>query len=284
MTLPICQWKLSIIFTLIASVLPGCQSARTLFPTAQKDEPGFLGPYLRPAQERESTIEARRPQEPPANASLADVDSPTATAATFQDDESQFLSIDRSSHLQANSLVNSLEDASMDSVSMDSVSMVGTEVMEAIQAVDTPVAGGASGNVQLVPPAERQDQAVPVETRFPRLIVSGVRPGQGDVRIAIFKNGDTFPHPNNASQLLTVKSERTTLEIPLPIEPPFAIALYQDINSDGELTRNRVGIPVEPFAFSNNAMGKRGPPSFADSKIESKHSDVIPLIVPIQLP
>jgi uncharacterized protein (DUF2141 family) len=120
-----------------------------------------------------------------------------------------------------------------------------------------------------------------------RLVISGVRPGQGSVKVAIFTDANSFPQPTAARQAFDLPATNPTLETTLPPMAQFAIAVYQDINSDGELNRNRLGVPVEPFAFSNNAMGNRGPPSFAQAAvIQPAPNDVGPLafIVPIQLP
>ena len=41
-----------------------------------------------------------------------------------------------------------------------------------------------------------------------------------------------------------------------------------DENGNGELDANFVGIPREPWAFSNNARGNFGPPTWEDTKFE----------------
>lgn len=42
----------------------------------------------------------------------------------------------------------------------------------------------------------------------------------------------------------------------------YALKLFQDVDGDEKLRTNALGIPSEPFGFSNNAMGHFGPPSF----------------------
>ena len=44
----------------------------------------------------------------------------------------------------------------------------------------------------------------------------------------------------------------------------YAVSIFQDENDNGELDSNFIGIPKEPYAFSNNAKGTFGPPSFED--------------------
>ena len=45
-------------------------------------------------------------------------------------------------------------------------------------------------------------------------------------------------------------------------EGPLALSLFQDANANGRLDMNAMGIPVEPFGFSNDAAGNFGPPKF----------------------
>jgi len=48
---------------------------------------------------------------------------------------------------------------------------------------------------------------------------------------------------------------------------PLAISLFQDANANGRLDMNAMGIPVEPFGFSNNAAGNFGPPKFEQAVV-----------------
>ena len=48
---------------------------------------------------------------------------------------------------------------------------------------------------------------------------------------------------------------------------PLAISLFQDANANGRLDLNAMGIPVEPFGFSNNAAGNFGPPQFEQAVV-----------------
>lgn len=43
---------------------------------------------------------------------------------------------------------------------------------------------------------------------------------------------------------------------------PLALSLYQDANGNGKLDTNAMGMPTEPYGFSNNAFGQFGPPKF----------------------
>lgn len=46
---------------------------------------------------------------------------------------------------------------------------------------------------------------------------------------------------------------------------PLALTLFQDTNANGRLDMNAVGLPTEPYGFSNNAPSSFGPPRFEDA-------------------
>jgi len=39
----------------------------------------------------------------------------------------------------------------------------------------------------------------------------------------------------------------------------YAVKAFHDLNGDGEMNTNPFGMPIEPYAFSNNAVGNMGP-------------------------
>ena len=47
----------------------------------------------------------------------------------------------------------------------------------------------------------------------------------------------------------------------------YGIKVFHDVNDNGELDTNWMGIPKEPYAFGNDAMGTFGPPGFDQSKV-----------------
>jgi uncharacterized protein (DUF2141 family) len=39
----------------------------------------------------------------------------------------------------------------------------------------------------------------------------------------------------------------------------YAVKAFHDVDGDGEMDKNPFGLPTEPYAFSNNAVGNMGP-------------------------
>ena len=62
--------------------------------------------------------------------------------------------------------------------------------------------------------------------------------------------------------------------MPLPIRNhAYAIAVFHDINDNGILDKNALGIPLEPYGFSRNARARfTSAPPFEDAKIELKNN------------
>ena len=47
----------------------------------------------------------------------------------------------------------------------------------------------------------------------------------------------------------------------------YALAFFHDLNEDGKLNRNFLGIPKEGFGFSQNPQIQTSPPSFGESAV-----------------
>jgi uncharacterized protein (DUF2141 family) len=60
----------------------------------------------------------------------------------------------------------------------------------------------------------------------------------------------------------------------------YAIAVFHDTNGDGKLDRNFIGLPSEPYGFSNN-VGRRGPPNFEAARITVKEPSTT-IVIPIR--
>ena len=46
----------------------------------------------------------------------------------------------------------------------------------------------------------------------------------------------------------------------------YAMKAFHDVDGDGEMNTNPFGMPTEPYAFSNNAVGNMGPASWTRAR------------------
>lgn len=101
---------------------------------------------------------------------------------------------------------------------------------------------------------------------------SGIETRTGAVMVILFDSEDAYNGkgaPVRATKIPAAASDVTMLIEGLPAGR-YAIKSFHDIDGDGKMSTNPFGIPVEPFAFSNNAKGEMGPASWADAAFEIK--------------
>lgn len=55
----------------------------------------------------------------------------------------------------------------------------------------------------------------------------------------------------------------------------YALVVFEDLNENGLLDRNKLGIPQEPFGFSKAKIGLFGPPSFAKASFAFPQENAI---------
>jgi uncharacterized protein (DUF2141 family) len=98
--------------------------------------------------------------------------------------------------------------------------------------------------------------------------VGTIKTQQGQVWVSVFKSADTYLKAS--IQRTAVKADAAELRIAFKdLEPgDYAVTVHHDVNDNGKMDRNFIGMPSEPYGFSNNAMGSMGPPSFDQAKVK----------------
>lgn len=110
--------------------------------------------------------------------------------------------------------------------------------------------------------------------------VVGFQPGKGILRVCLFDSEDTFFNNAMACEVkdTPLNEQSITLRfLKKVLAGKYAIAVYQDINKNGILDRNWLGIPSEPYGFSNNPSTLFGPPSFQKAAFEINENLIIPV-------
>jgi uncharacterized protein (DUF2141 family) len=103
-----------------------------------------------------------------------------------------------------------------------------------------------------------------------RVVATGVKSDQGKIYIWVYdKQDDWLSDRYRTQKSVTVAGNRTddavTMELLLPAGE-YALSVFQDVNDDGKLARNFIGIPKEPAGLSNNLRPRFGPPKYKDAK------------------
>lgn len=113
------------------------------------------------------------------------------------------------------------------------------------------------------------------ETKDLTLTISNIKHIEGSLRIAIFNEGERFLELGQAYRTISVEVNNNSEVVVIKDLPvgTYAVSLYHDINSNDKCDRNFLGIPKEPYAFSNNFKPKFSAPSFEDCKFEFTTDD-----------
>lgn len=98
--------------------------------------------------------------------------------------------------------------------------------------------------------------------------VSNINPIEGDIYIAIYDNEDTYMNIDKTAyrEIVKVTSETQNIILDDIAAGEYAIAIFQDLNGNGVLDTKGMGMPAEPFGFSNDARGKFGPAKYKNAK------------------
>ncbi len=121
-------------------------------------------------------------------------------------------------------------------------------------------------------------EAVASETTIPTatvtVTVKGFEKQQGAVMAALVDaNGYQGGKP---VQVRKVDVDGDTISMTFSGLPAgdYAVRMFHDVNSDGQMNANAFGMPMEPFAFSNNAVGTMGPAPWSKAKFSVVGKDV----------
>ena len=114
------------------------------------------------------------------------------------------------------------------------------------------------------------------------LTYTGIETQEGNVMGVIFDSEDAFNGKGAPVRQIMIAADKAEIAAQFAGLKPgrYAIKTFHDIDGDGKMGTNPFGMPIEPFAFSNNAVGNMGPAKWADAAFEIKlgensHSIVI---------
>ncbi len=93
--------------------------------------------------------------------------------------------------------------------------------------------------------------------------VSGMNNIKGQLLVAVYDETG-FLKKYVYGKMANVEAETMQVVIDSVATGVYAISAFQDENSNRRMDTGAFGIPVEPCAFSNNAKGQYGPPTFND--------------------
>ena len=108
--------------------------------------------------------------------------------------------------------------------------------------------------------------------------ITGISDNKGDIYIYLYTSKKGFPiEISKANKVKKVKVSKKSLSVSFKdiAYGTYAVSVYHDIDANGKINQNFLGIPKEPVGVSNNAEGFMGPPKYEDAKFNLKSNKLI---------
>jgi uncharacterized protein (DUF2141 family) len=102
------------------------------------------------------------------------------------------------------------------------------------------------------------------------ILIRNIKDTKGVFVISLYNSDKAFPKIGKELLIEKVTVHDTLphlVKITLPAEGWYAIAMFQDQDENGKIKQDKVGIPEEPYAFSNNIHPRVEAPGFSSCKI-----------------
>ena len=111
--------------------------------------------------------------------------------------------------------------------------------------------------------------AVRAQSSFTVELVLNRTDAGGTMRVALCPSEESYSSQRGCV-LKEVKATAGVVTVQFPNTPAgtYAVKVFHDEDDNGTLDTNWMGIPKEPYGFSNDAMGTFGPPSFQQASFK----------------
>jgi uncharacterized protein (DUF2141 family) len=95
----------------------------------------------------------------------------------------------------------------------------------------------------------------------------GLDSEEGVVACALHDSADGFPGGETVrAERLPIQGRAAVWTIDEVAAGEYAVSCYHDRNGNGKLDKNVLGVPSEPYGFSNDARGTLGPPKYKKAR------------------
>ena len=104
------------------------------------------------------------------------------------------------------------------------------------------------------------------------VMVDNVNADAGQVLVGVFDKADTFPRVMLRGEAVAASSRDASGRVKVVFTGlaagRYALSAFHDLDDNGKLNANVMGLPTEPYGFSRDARGSFGPPTFADAALD----------------
>ena len=103
------------------------------------------------------------------------------------------------------------------------------------------------------------------------VVVQNIQQDTGSVMLGLFSTPEGFPKAATKGMLVPAAERDSTGRVTMVLRDlapgQYAVSAFHDIDGNGKLNSNLMGMPTEPYGFSNDAQGQFAPPAFEAAAI-----------------
>lgn len=102
--------------------------------------------------------------------------------------------------------------------------------------------------------------------------IDNIEKNSGNIYVGLFNSKKTFRKVNQVYKYKIVEpvDEKATVVLEDVPFSEYAVVIYQDFNGNKKFDQNFIGIPKEPFGFSNNFIVRKSAPKY--KQVAFKHT------------
>ena len=110
-----------------------------------------------------------------------------------------------------------------------------------------------------------------------KITITGLDSDKGKVRVAVFDAPERWLKEAAYAKILDIEGRSCEWLIEDVPVGEYGIAVFHDENGNGTNDRNFLGIPSEPYGFSNKARARFGPPKWEKARfpVTSPRTEVV---------
>jgi uncharacterized protein (DUF2141 family) len=102
---------------------------------------------------------------------------------------------------------------------------------------------------------------------------TNIKEAKGKMFVAVYDSEASYLNVEKAVIKEFVAVDKTgslTIKLNLEKEGRYAVAAFHDLNGNGKIDKNLLGVPTEPYAFSNNVRPSFRAPNWNESSFKWK--------------
>jgi uncharacterized protein (DUF2141 family) len=102
------------------------------------------------------------------------------------------------------------------------------------------------------------------------LTYTGIETREGSIMVALYDTEASYDRDGAPVRVAVVPANADSVTLSFEGLAPgrYAIKSFHDVDGNNQMSTNPMGMPIEPFAFSNNARGNMGPARWAQAMFE----------------